>query len=320
MRNGVKGLLLVLAFCLILPVNLHPEIADFFYQKKPITLTSFKGYSLQDKTTMLAALDVADLRVKYIATLSVAEKGQMKSLAQSRIVYLKTKGPGLGLNSASIARQTEKYQTLIRELGGSAAAVPEDKGGDTSGSASYLSKVERDVVSEMNLARTRPKEYAEKLKKHLAYYDGNLLRLPGRIPIRTREGKPAVQEAINYLLKVSPVGSLRPSRGMSLAAKDHVRDQASGKTGHYGSDGSSPFQRMNRYGKWNSTAGENIDYGNDTGELIVMALIIDDGVAGRGHRKNIFNRYFRVTGVAAGTHRVYRHMCVITYAGDYAEK
>ncbi|HOJ62970.1 MAG TPA: CAP domain-containing protein [Spirochaetota bacterium] len=185
----------------------------------------------------------------------------------------------------------------------------------------FLTELEIEVVKELNLARTNPKQYAEYLKEYKKYYNGNYLQFPNKIRIITNEGIRAVDEAINELLSYTPMQPLKISKGMSLAAKDHVNDQGTkGSLGHTGSDGSSPFVRMNRYGKWDVTAGENIDYGNDVARYIVFSWIIDDGVSGRGHRKNIFNKNFNIVGVAFGSHKIYGYMCVMTFAGKYTEK
>jgi uncharacterized protein YkwD len=185
----------------------------------------------------------------------------------------------------------------------------------------YLSPLEKTVVNEMNLARTSPKEYVSLLEQFGKYNDGELLKLPGETPIETREGKSAVVEAIRFLRSLKPISPLSPSKGMSLGAKDHLRDlRTSRASQHTGSDGSQTWDRVNRYGTWQKIIGENICFGHNKARDIVGMLIIDDGVPNRGHRKNILNPDFRVVGVACGDHPAYRTICVITFAGGYEEK
>ena len=114
--------------------------------------------------------------------------------------------------------------------------------------------------------------------------------------------------------------ALLPRRGLSLAARDHVADTGpKGIIGHTGSDGSTMAQRINRYGTWRVGASENISYGLNTARDIVVQLLIDDGVAGRGHRINIMNENSRFIGIAAGSHTRYSFMCVQNFANDYTD-
>ena len=182
---------------------------------------------------------------------------------------------------------------------------------------------EQKIVDELNLARTQPAKYAkltEKYKK--TFIDDKTYKMPGTSTrIRTQEGKKAVDEAIAFLKKAKPVGKLKLSAGLSKAAAEHVKDLGkSGKTAHKGSDGSSPSERMNRHGKWQKTSAENLAFGPDDPRHIVMQLIIDDGVANRGHRTNIFNKDLKVVGVSVGDHKKYRRMCAMDFAGGFVEK
>jgi len=186
--------------------------------------------------------------------------------------------------------------------------------------SSYLSPVEQEVLDELNLARTNPKRYAEYLSEMQPYFNGNRLERPGEVILVTQEGVGAVAEAISFLRSTEPVLALRPSRGMSHAAKAHVKDQQDGATGHTGSDGSQPWDRMNRYGNWEDKVAENISYGGNTARGVVIQLIVDDGVPRRGHRVNMFNPAYRFVGVGCGKHARYNDTCTIDFAAGYSEK
>jgi len=190
---------------------------------------------------------------------------------------------------------------------------------DTTAGAEYLTDIEKQVIIEINMVRTDPAEYARSFLVPLrAFYRDSLLQYPGEDAIQTKEGIRALDECIQELQITKPLSPLSPKKGLTLAAHDHARDQAAtGATGHTGSDNSTPEVRISRYGQWNISAGENIDYGNDAARRIVASLLIDDGEAARWHRKSLLNGSFKFVGVAVGPHNVYRSMCVMDFAGSY---
>lgn len=184
----------------------------------------------------------------------------------------------------------------------------------------YLSPVEQEVLNELNLARTNPKRYAEFLSELRRHFNGNHLERPGEVILVTQEGVAAVDEAISFLRSTAPLSALRASRGLSLAAKTHVRDQQNGAMGHTGSDGSQPWDRMNRYGTWQDKVAENISYGGNSTRGVVIQLIVDDGIPGRGHRVNMFDPEYRFVGVGCGAHARLRDTCVMDFAARYSER
>ncbi len=175
------------------------------------------------------------------------------------------------------------------------------------------------IVREMNMARQNPALYATFIEEMRGNFQGNLLVVPGRIPLRTKEGTRALDDAIRFLRSASPEAPLIFSPGMSRAATDHCAEQAGGGMSHAGRGGSNTGDRINRYGTWSGMWGENLACGRSSAREIVMALIIDDGLPGRKHRKNIFNPAFGYAGAAVGPHATYRTICSTEFAGSYVE-
>jgi uncharacterized protein YkwD len=176
--------------------------------------------------------------------------------------------------------------------------------------------LERQVVAEMSLARTQPRLYATYLHRLRGHYDRDLYREPGRPALRTFEGVRALEEAIAFLEAATPAGPLAWNEALFRAARDHAADQGrSGATGHAGADGSTLRGRVERHGTWLGPIAENIQYGVGEARPIVIALLVDDGVASRGHRRNIFDPKLKVAGAALALHPAHRHVCVIDFAG-----
>lgn len=154
------------------------------------------------------------------------------------------------------------------------------------------------VLDEMNLARTNPSGYACRLAEN------------GVADARS------TAEAISFLQKTRPLPPLAFADGLALSAGMHVAEQGErGATGH-----GNLWSRMARFGHFIGSAGENISYGHADARAIVAQLIIDAGVPGRGHRKNIFSSSFGVAGAAVGRHARYGAMCVIDFADAFETK
>jgi uncharacterized protein YkwD len=180
---------------------------------------------------------------------------------------------------------------------------------------------ERNILSELNELRSDPTAFAKKLEARRKFYTGNVLRLPKEVPLRTREGEAALDEAIRALRGRTALPQIEFSRALSRAARDHVRDV--GKKGlvmHEGTDGSSPSERLKRYASDVGGVGEVISFGPEKAESVVIDLIVDDGVPDRGHRKILLDGRLRYAGIACGPHAIYRTMCVIDLADRLKER
>ena len=179
----------------------------------------------------------------------------------------------------------------------------------------------RQVLVEINLARTEPLKFAGFLRELRTRFQGKLFWMPGTTTfMETSEGVDAVDEAIRFLSRQKPLPPLAWSAGLAAAAAELTREQGeSGATGHGGFWGSGMRKRIERHGRWQGRIAENIDYSPADPRNVVIQLLIDDGVSGRGHRKNQFSPAFGSAGVACGPHPRFGGMCVIDFSSGFRE-
>ena len=179
----------------------------------------------------------------------------------------------------------------------------------------------RQVLDEINLARSAPRIYSGFLREFRSRFREKSYLLPGSTTwVKTSEGRGAVDEAIRFLSRQKPLPPLSWSDGLAAAAAELAVEQGiSGATGHVGRQSGSLRERVERHGRWERQIGENIGYGPKSAREMVMQLIIDDGVKGRGHRNNFFAQSFTTAGVACGSHPHFDTMCVIDFSGGFRE-
>lgn len=192
--------------------------------------------------------------------------------------------------------------------------------GCASAQRSSASALEAALLEELNSVRLKPQEYIAHLEEWQQRFTGQDYRSPEGNSVSTIEGPAALKEAMRALKKMRPVRSLSTSVGITLAAKDHAIDIGSkGMKGHIGSDGSNPFDRLNRRGRWIGSAGEVISYGSRDARTIVMAWLVDDGILERGHRKNILSPEFKFAGISCSSHSTQDTVCVIDLAKEFVD-
>ena len=185
-------------------------------------------------------------------------------------------------------------------------------------SSKVATAVDKELFNLLNKTRADPHSFIPHLQKLLECFEGDVLKREGKTNLRTNEGPKAVKEAIEYLqTKAEKVTEpLRWSEELTKAAKEHVEDTGpKGLLSHESSNGGSVKERLQKHGKIINCYGENLSFHCDTAIEVLQQLIVDDGVADRGHRDNLFNKEFKIFGSFTGAHRDYEHMTCMDLAG-----
>ena len=163
----------------------------------------------------------------------------------------------------------------------------------------FYAQMDKEVLDLVNEARTNPKKFlAERVEPYLK--DNELENI--------REAKSLVKT----LQRINAVPPLVFKENLGQMAQDFAEE--AGKKGW--EDHVRTAQRFQKYAPEMSYSGENIQFTFDDALSIVIDLMIDEGVPGYGHRKNILDPNFSYFGFGIAPHKNYDFISVMTFGAD----
>lgn len=175
---------------------------------------------------------------------------------------------------------------------------------NTAKSVSYLVDDEKKLIFYGNLARLNPALFLEKIVT----------------PYTQNDESEYVTSLKDDLKKMSPIHPHIPYKPLAEAAKFHAEDMGkAGNIGHTSTDGTSFGNRLKKYVKMSGMA-ENCSYGKEKPIDILMQLLIDEGVANKGHRISILSPNYYSIGVSIKPHKTYRFNAVQDFSTTKPEQ
>ncbi len=160
---------------------------------------------------------------------------------------------------------------------------------DTARFATYMTESEKDMIKEINIIRSNPKGYIPTVQAYIekkeaekknSMFDSSWFQ----------DEIDTAHELIAELKNTLPCSMLEPNEKVHIAAQKHGDEgKAKGSLTHQGADDSWPWDRIKKEDAQLQNGGENLVGGVDNVSDSVMALLVDSGIPGRGHRKNILN-------------------------------
>lgn len=266
-------------------------------------------YAAKCETKMFGNYDAVTVVRNFLVDASNADRGNRSNLlgTNEKSQYYTV----IGVAAVSHPSYTKSFVIDIatESLSSSSAAnETAEKYGITMAKvkAHSFTSLEKSVVTEMNLARTKPKDYVrQKLQPLLST---NM----------TERKRAALTELINYMNSMQALSALTFDNNLGYAAYEWALVlEASNTRGH----SANLKDRILKYASV-TVFGENIQYSSDTAEKIVISLLIDDGVDDRGHRKNILgmtdiSRRYTKAGVGiTNSHPTFGKCCVTNFGGN----
>ena len=158
------------------------------------------------------------------------------------------------------------------------------------------------IISEINLARVKPSEYAAKLERISTQVKDNKILVDDQEMI-LKEGLEIFDEAIQYLLNISPLEPFILEEGLSKSAEELLSvliiqegiNMKDIQQNMYDLE-----KRLDHFGVYFGEFCEVLDYGCLDPEWVVINFILGDGDESRKDRKNIFNPLLKYIGITSG--------------------
>lgn len=171
-------------------------------------------------------------------------------------------------------------------LYGQLAGLPTAPVSDAVGAKSLnLSPDEADMIREINLLRANPTAYIPLVQAYVAAVKAD----PGFDDAYKTEEENTARELIVQLQQTQALPLLKVHAGLYQVCRrqgDYLKKI--GQITHRGEDGSLPWDRVQKATDL-QMGNENLVGGGQSVREQVMLLLVDSGVKGRGHRKNLLD-------------------------------
>jgi uncharacterized protein YkwD len=158
---------------------------------------------------------------------------------------------------------------------------------DTARPSSFMTEREKDMIHEINIIRSNPIGYIKEIEKYIQQKEEEK-KIWGEDWVK--DEIETSYELIEELRTTKSVSILRPHKKLHSVGKKHGKEgKNKGNLTHQGSDGFWTWDRIKRKDSRLIFSGENIIGGIEKIKEVIISLLVDAGVEGRGHRKNILN-------------------------------
>lgn len=175
------------------------------------------------------------------------------------------------------------------------------------------------LFDEITQLRKNPAEYAETVKKYIDYFDGDILRIPGKsFAMKTREGKHAYEEAVDFLKQQQPLNELLLSQMLNDVAQDIVNDLKT--EGFQKLNELKTEDYINKRGSFGGKLLRVLELGGETEEECVVRILASDGDLSRSQRETLLSNDVKRIGMASSRHSKFHCFTVIVACTQMFDK